>query len=121
MKSIPELDAAIQARTPISAIGVGHTFIRAYQFAQKCNNDELDFYDTFFETDVPGMAADCKRFQIKSFTISSPHSNMADSLWALQQLGCRITGMTQINSQFKNYETGAYDKISALRLAYHPA
>ena len=84
-----------------------------YQMSMEEGNDLIDISDVHEYRDEATLIASFREYGIEAFTFSSGWSSAVDSAWAFTQNGCTLQGMTQINSQHKDFETGEYEKRSA--------
>lgn len=98
----------------VQATGQCFTSIyRLYENAMDVGNDLIDISDVHEYRDEAALIASFREYGIKAFTFSSDWSSAVDSAWAFTQSGFTLQGMTQINSQHKDFETGEYEKRNA--------
>ena len=121
MKHIESLDAAQEKETSFEELGVHRTFFWAYVHSHEAEAETLDFEDVIWERDIPEIVESCRRFEINRFTISCGMSSMAETIWALEQHGCCLIGMTQVNTRFNDWKTGARERKPAFEVRVLPA
>ena len=100
MKRIAALDAAVGKEITFGELGVCRTFYWAYRNSLDAGTDDLDFEDVIWEQDIPDIVENCRRFEIKRFTISSRMSSLTETIAEFEKNGCRLIGLTQVPSRF---------------------
>ena len=121
MKTIESLEAALGKEITFEELGVHRTFYWAYRNSREADAETLDFEDVIWEQDIPGIVESCRRFEINRFTISCGMSSMAETIWELEQHGCQLIGMAQVNTRFNDWKTGARERKPAFLLEILPA
>ena len=121
MKHIEKLDAARGQKINFEELGVRGPFFWAYIYSREAETDTLDFEDLIWEQDIPSIIEDCQSFEIDRFTISCGMSSMAETIWELEKQGCRLIGMTEVNTRFTDWETNQRLRIPAFESRIRPA
>ena len=99
MKRIELLDQASDRGT-FSEIGVNQTFGQAYFAALRNENETLDFNYVVWKSDVEPILADCRRFGITEFTVSSTFSSLVEIIAAFVERGCRLDGIVKVKGDY---------------------
>lgn len=82
----------------------------AYETAKDCGNEYLDLNDTIRNDAVEDLVACMKEYGITAFTFSSTWSSAVETAWLFQKAGCTLTGLIEINSQYKDFRSDEYEK-----------
>ena len=116
--TIDAIENAIRARSGMSwkQLGFNPTFGQAYLYSRDAGNDLLNFADTIWEDEIPAILNDCRRCGITEFTISSTFSGMVKTIAEFERYGCRLHGMTEINSTMESWETSEKERIPAFKM-----
>ena len=97
-------------------LGFNPTFGQAYLYSRDAGNDLLNFADTIWDDEIPVILENCRRTGITEFTISSTFSSMVKTIAEFERHGCRLQGMTEINSCTESWETGEKERIPAFKM-----
>ena len=97
-------------------VGINRTFYWAYIKTQETTNENLDFEDVIWESDVEGIIKNCKEFGLKEITISSRFSSLIDILAEFEKQGAKLIGLTKVTSRFYACGTNNYELINALKI-----
>ena len=97
-------------------LGFNPTFGQAYLYSRDAGNDLLNFADTIWDNEIPAILEDCHRTGITEFTISSTFSSMVKTIAEFERHGCRLQGMTEINSNMESWDTGEKERIPAFMM-----
>ena len=97
-------------------LGFNPTFGQAYLYSRDAGNDLPNFADTIWDDEIPAILDDCRRCGITEFTISSTFSGMVKTIAEFERHGCKLQGMTKINSMSKSWETGEPERIPAFKM-----
>ena len=117
MKTITTFENAITNRvSDLSAEGINPTAFWAYRKSCEAGNDMIDFGEVIWQTDVAGIAETFKNEGITEFTISSTFSNLIDTLAAFEAHGFKMSGLTTVNANYKDWATGERAKLNAIRM-----
>ena len=98
-------------------LGFNPTFGQAYLYSRDAGNGLLNFADTNWDDEIPAILEDCHRTGITEFTISSTFSSMVNTIAEFERHGCRLQGMTEINSNMESWDTGEKERIPAFKMA----
>lgn len=115
MKNIKELDTAIA--NPEIKVTANHTFFWAYRDSQEAEAEFLDFSDVIWDTDIEPILADCKKYGITEFTISSTFSGLLDTIALFIKLGCKMEGLVYVNSRHIDIFTRERKILPALKFS----
>ena len=115
MKNIQELDTAIANREREKE--ANHTFFWAYYNTQKAENELLTFNDIVWDSDIEPILADCKRYGITEFAISSNFSGLLATVDKFTEYGCKIDGLIKVKSVYTDFRTGEQEIIPALKIS----
>ena len=88
-----------------------HSIYNAYEESRDNGNEELNFKEYIKKPDA--TIACLKKNGIKKFTFSSGWSDAIEDAWELQQAGCKIIGMTEVNGRY-DFLKGKHEIIHAL-------
>lgn len=83
---------------------------KAYAEARETGNDYVDFNDITSDKYIAGLVQAMKEFGITRFTFSSTWSSAVEVAWEFQKEGCRLDGLVEINSHYKEFLSGEYEK-----------
>ena len=87
----------------IAAKGDAYAFVyRLYKEMKEVGNEHIDLHDTI--RDEAKMIETLRSLGVESFTFSSGWSSAVESAWIFQQNGCRLEGLIELNSQYKDLE-----------------
>lgn len=93
----------------------GETFgkmLRLYREMKERGNKRLDLKENY---DKPEKIIEMlKEFGVTEFTFSSTWSNAMANAWVFTKLGFKMSGMLEINGEYKNFTTGDYEKAPAI-------
>ena len=95
---------------------VNHTAFWAYIYSQEAENESINFADVIWDHDVEDIIAFCKEYALTEITISSNFSGLIPTLALFEKLGCKLEGLTEVNDRFKDYATGEFKKVPALKI-----
>lgn len=116
MKTIDKIEKVKNMNVLLEDVGINRTFYWAYIKTQETTNENLDFEDVIWESDVEGIIKNCKEFGLKKFTISSRFSSLIDILAEFEKQGAKLAGLTQVTSRFYACGTNNYELINALKI-----
>lgn len=101
-----EQEARIEAK--------GTTYSRLYdryESAQERGNAYIDWDDVIWDEHVEGFVTGLRECGIERFVFSSGWSNAVETAWKLQQNGCKLEGLVEINGKHKSFGSDEYDKV----------
>ena len=117
MRHIEKLDLALQIvleqKTPTPKLDVPSTLFWAYRDSLEAETTLLDFNEVIWEQDIPELIKGLRSCEIAQFTISCGMSNVAKTLWALQQNGCRLMGLIEVNTRGRDWKTLVHNRVPA--------
>lgn len=116
MKTIDKIEKVKNMNVLLEDVGINRTFYWAYIKTQETTNENLDFEDVIWESDVEGIIKNCKEFGLKEITISSRFSSLIDILAEFEKQGAKLAGLTQVTSRFYACGTNNYELINALKI-----
>ena len=116
MKTIEFLEEMAAKQTRYSDTDINQTFGQAYFSAKKTGNETLDFSEVVWTNDIPAIAENLGRFGIKEFTISSTFSSLIETLAEFEKHGFKMNGLTTVNAEYRDWETGELKKVPAIRM-----
>ena len=116
MKTIDKIEKVKNMNVLIEDVGINRTFYWAYIRTQETTNENLDFEDVIWESDVEGIIKNCKEFGLKEITISSRFASLIDILAEFEKQGAKLAGLTQVTSRFYACGTNNYELINAVKI-----
>lgn len=103
--------------TKFTELGINRAVAKAYFFSNEAENDLINFDDCIFDEEIDEIIADCRRFRIREFTISSTFSGMTRTIALFIEKGCRLDGIATINDILDDVLTGEKRTIPAFKLS----
>lgn len=116
MKTIDKIEKVKNMNVLLEDVGINRTFYWAYIRTQETTNENLDFEDVIWESDVEGIIKNCKEFGLKEITISSRFASLIDILAEFEKQGAKLAGLTQVTSRFYACGTNNYELINAVKI-----
>lgn len=116
MKTIDKIEKVKNMNVLLEDVGINRTFYWAYIRTQETTNENLDFEDVIWESDVEGIIKNCKEFGLKEFTISSKFTNLIDILAEFEKQGAKLIGLTKVTTRFYACGTNQPEIINALKI-----
>ena len=116
MKTIDKIEKVKNMNVLLEDVGINRTFYWAYIRTQETTNENLDFEDVIWESDVEGIIKNCKEFGLKGITISSRFASLIDILAEFEKQGAKLAGLTQVTSRFYACGTNNYELINAVKI-----
>lgn len=89
--------------------------MRLYSEMKRQGNTRIDLDGTY--RDPPRIIKTLREFEVREFTFSSTWSNASETAWAFIQNGCKLLGMTEINSKYQKFMSDEYEKAPAFLFA----
>ena len=99
---------------------MNQNFGLAYFAALRNGNDRIDFSGAIHESDTEAILADCRRFGVTEFTVSSTWSGVVTRVAAFVDGGWRLDGMVKVKGDSIDYRTDERIVVPALLLRYDP-
>lgn len=116
MKTIDKIEKVKNMNVLLEDVGINRTFYWAYIRTQETTNENLDFEDVIWESDVEGIIKNCKEFGLKEISISSRFTSLIDILAEFEKQGAKLAGLTQVTSRFYACGTNDYELINAVKI-----
>ena len=116
MKKINKIEEVKNKDVRLEDVEINRTFYWAYIRTQETTNENLDFEDVIWESDVEGIIKNCKEFGLKEITISSRFASLIDILAEFEKQGAKLAGLTQVTSRFYACGTNNYELINAVKI-----
>ena len=113
MKHIKLFEEALANRKSPKEMGITPTLLWAYRDARESGNELIDFNEIIWEEDIEGILKGLKENNFDAFTISSTFSSLTKTIAAFEKQGCKLAGMTEVNSRFKDWQTGEHEILPA--------
>ena len=85
-----------------------------YQKSKESGNELIDFSRTIWERDIPAITETLRNAGVKAFTISLQSTNLMENMAAFTKYGYNVSGIVEINSTYRNYETNEFEIIPAV-------
>ena len=116
MKTIDKIEKVKNMNVLLEDVGINRTFYWAYIKTQETTNENLDFEDVIWESDVEGIIKNCKEFGLKEITISSRFASLIDILAEFEKQGAKLIGLTKGTTRFYAWGTNQPEIINALKI-----
>lgn len=114
MKQIAVFEDIIANSLNHKDLGINSTMFWAYRNSQRYGNELLNFGGIIWEDSVDSIISTLNDNYITEFTISSVASGLMTVLAMFDKQGFKVAGMTEVNSEYKNFTTGEVERIPAL-------
>ena len=111
------LESAAKNGTRYADLDINPTFGAAYFYSLEAGNDLINFGEVIWDYDIDPILADCRKFGIKEFTISSTFSSLITTIALLEEKGCKLEGLVKINSRYTDFRTGEKESIPAFKMS----
>ena len=121
MKYTIEAIENAKAGTKWSNIGVQKTLAQAYLYSKAAGNELPNFADVIWNEDIETILADCRRFGVKEFTISSTFSSLIETIAKFEDLGCTLDGIVKVNERYTHFGSDEHALISAFKMTVKEA
>lgn len=96
--------------------GINGTLFWAYHHSIEAGNDLIDLSDAIWDDDITEISDFLKQNEITQFTVSSPFSGLIKTLAAFDSHGFKVSGIKQVNANYRDLITGQIAIIPALIL-----
>lgn len=116
MKTIDKIEKVKNMNVLLEDVRINRTFYWAYIRTQETTNENLDFEDVIWESDVEGIIKNCKEFGLKEITISSRFASLIDILAEFEKQGAKLIGLTKVTTRFYACGTNQPEIINALKI-----
>mgnify|MGYP006865378917 CR=1 FL=1 len=122
MKKIELFERAIAEQAgSLKEWGINATLFWAYRNSITAGNDQIDFSETIWDTDIPEITGTLKENGISGFTISSTFSSLIPTLAEFAKHGFQMAGLTEVRAKYTDWQTGKPAVIPAIRMAAEEA
>lgn len=117
MKKIDIFERAIAEQAGnLKDYGINGTAFWAYRKSIDAGNNLIDFSEVIWDTDIESIVETFKQNYITEFTISSTFSNIISTLAAFEKHGFKMAGITEVNANYTDWQTGERARIPAIRM-----
>ncbi|MBQ7577543.1 MAG: hypothetical protein IJT21_04645 [Synergistaceae bacterium] len=93
---------------------INKTIYWSYKKSKESGNELIDFSGTVWAREIPEIAETLRSAGVKEFTISQQASNLLENMAAFTKCGFNVSGIAEINSTYRNYETNEFEIIPAV-------
>lgn len=97
--------------------GINPTMFWAYRKTKETGNELLDFDEVIWDRDVEEIVNTCRANGVEAFTISSGMSGIIETLALFEKLGCKINGLTQVKTLYKDWPSQETKLAAAIKLS----
>lgn len=104
MKKIEKFEEARERKASFEETKINPTMFRAYTKSLKLDYDLINFEDVIWENDVEPIVNSCRELNITMITITCEQSSMIKILSLFDKLGCKILGMTELKTQYYDWD-----------------
>jgi len=117
MKKIELFERAIAEQAgSLKDYGINGTLFWAYRKSIDAGNEKIDFSEVIWDYDIEEIANCLKENGICEFTISSTFSSLISTLAEFQKHGFQMAGLTEVNANYTDWQTGERAKVPAIRM-----
>lgn len=106
----------IKTEEQLKAKGIHPKVYSAYRNAIERENVLLDFSGCVSNSEVKEIVESLKKCEIGAFTISNDASGLLELLHQFERNDCQIAELTLVNSCFKDWITGKFETVPAIKL-----
>ena len=117
MKKIELFERAIaEQAASLKDWGINPTLFWAYRNSITEGNDQIDFSETIWDTDIEEITGTLKENGISEFTISSTFSSLIPTLAEFEKHGFQMAGLTEVRGNYTDWQTNERAVIPAIRM-----
>ena len=117
MKKIELFERAIaEQAASLKDWGINPTLFWAYRNSITAGNDQIDFSETIWDTDIEEITKTLKENGISEFTISSTFSSLIPTLAEFAKHGFQMAGLTEVRGNYTDWQTNERAVIPAIRM-----
>ena len=117
MKKIEFFERAIaEQAASLKDLGINPTLFWAYRNSITAGNDQIDFSETIWDTDIEEITKTLKENGISEFTISSTFSSLIPTLAEFAKHGFQMAGLTEVRGNYTDWQTNERAVIPAIRM-----
>lgn len=81
-----------------------------YADAQMLGNAYIEWDDIIWDKDVENFVETLRKYGIGKFVFTSTWSGAVETAWKLQQNGCKLEGLVEINSNTLRFGSNEHEK-----------
>ena len=96
--------------------GINSTAFWAYRKSIDADNNLIDFSEVIWDEDIDAIVQTFADNDITEFTISSTFSSLIPTLAAFDKHGFKMAGITEVNANYTDWQTGERAKVPAIRM-----
>ena len=111
------LEKARENNTKWTELDINVLLGQAYLYSHEADNELPNFAEVVWENQIEEILADCKRYGITEFTISSTFSSLINVVARFEELGAKLEGLVKINSIHKDWDTGEKEILPAFKMS----
>ena len=101
--------------------GINPTLFWAYRNSITAGNDQIDFSETIWDTDIEAITRTLKENGISEFTISSTFSSLIPTLAEFAKHGFQMAGLTEVRGNYTDWQTKERVVVPAIRMVAEEA
>ncbi len=117
MKKIELFERAIaEQAASLKDWGINLTLFWAYRNSITAGNDQIDFSETIWDSDIEEITKTLKENGISEFTISSTFSSLIPTLAEFAKHGFQMAGLTEVRANYTDWQTKERAVIPAIRM-----
>ena len=117
MKKIELFERAIaEQAASLKDWGINPTLFWAYRNSITAGNDQIDFSETIWDTDIEEITKTLKENDISEFTISSTFSSLIPTLAEFAKHGFQMAGLTEVRGNYTDWQTNERAVIPAIKM-----
>lgn len=117
MMIIESFEKAMREKQNLVEAGINPTMFWAYMGSKEAGNELIDFHEVIWDREIPEIVKICRENGIKEFTISTTMSSLIGTLAEFEKLGCKIFGLTQVNTRYTDVLTGKNAVVPAIKMS----
>ena len=111
------LEKARENNTKWTDLDINALLGQAYLYSFEADNELPNFAEVVWENQIEEILADCKRYGITEFTISSTFSSLINTIARFEELGAKLDGLVRINSIHRDWNTGEKQILPAFKMS----
>ena len=111
------LENARANNTKWTEIDINILLGQAYLYSFETDNELPNFSEVVWQNQIEEILADCKRYGITEFTISSTFSSLINVVARFEELGAKLDGLVKINSIHRDWINGGKEIIPAFKMS----
>lgn len=115
---------ALEKATPAMSweeIGCHWILGQAYLYSKEAGNELPNFAEVIEEDAIETILADCRKFGVQEFTISSPFSSLIETLAKFEECGATLDGLVKIKERYTRFGSEEHALLSAIKMTVKEA